>query len=136
MEVAKLFDGDWFAFTLLGEDGSEALVELKLRHLRAEESLVNMTAGAMTPEELNKVINTLSVAIVDWKGFERNGDPLPCTDENKAEILQHFWAGRLKIDEDETDVDGAPRRNAAKKLRQFSSRLFQIVQDPTNFTKN
>ena len=84
-------DIEGMTMTLLGRDSS---VAKKIRRKRQNAALARVSKGkkamdTMTSEQLEaQTIDELTQLCTGWEGFELEGSPLECNEENKREVLE------------------------------------------------
>lgn len=81
-------DGQPSTITVLGSESKAYKEARRAQQRRIFKAARSGGVSQMTPEESERDAVALAAsAVIDWSGWEANGQPLPCTQENVRALL-------------------------------------------------
>jgi len=125
MDVSKFeITGEWLAVEI---DSAKDIGELrfKVKPLSSTDQIMIAEQSEGDPKKFLKKVEGL---VVDWD-LEKDGQPLPCTEENKAFYMPYLIGMKIKKQSDEEEE----KKEEGKIV---GTAIIEFAQDFGNFTKN
>jgi len=118
MDVSKIqLGGEWLELEAVSENIGR--LRFKVRPSSTKEQL--QYAKAIV-DDREKIIDEISKLVIEWS-LEKDGEPLPCTDENKAAYMPHLIGVAVKVE--------GPAENQS-----VGSQIILFSNEFGNFVKN
>ena len=118
MDVTKLqMGGEWLEV----EAENEKIGQLRFK-VRPSSTKEQIQYAKAIVEDREKIIDEISKLVIDWS-LEQDGEPLPCTDENKALYMPHLIGVSVKVE--------GPAENQS-----VGSQIILFSNEFGNFVKN
>jgi len=118
MDVTKLqLGGEWLEL----EAENEKIGQLRFK-IRPSSTKEQFQYARVLMEDREKIMDEISNLVIEWS-LEKDGEPLSCTDENKAAYMPYLIGVEVKV--------GGPDENQS-----VGSQIILFSKELGNFVKN